>query len=141
MQTEHYALQLNKQEALECLHALLMQALVDEEVRSQKGLEPPELSAIITRLLTILGSSDETLETETDKAGEELWEYSWYTFTNEWAWHRAKQDALKDKKTSKKKNPSSSDDYQKIAEKLYNTRFEKYVAELNMKTNKSTRRL
>lgn len=136
MQTEHFALQLNKQEALECLHALLMQTLVDEEVRSQKGLEPPELSSIITRLMTILGCTDQFLETETDKAGDELWEYSWYAFTNEWAWYRAKQDALKRQKSDKRKNQILSEDIQKTAEKFYNAHFEKYVSELNMQNSK-----
>jgi hypothetical protein len=138
MQIEHFALQLDKQEAFECLQALLTQTLIEEEIRSQKGLEMPELSPIITRLMAILGCDDSILENITEKSGDELWEYAWYAFTNEWAWHRAKQDALKEQKSSKKNLPSRQD-YQKITERLYNTRFEKYVAELNMKTAKQNK--
>ncbi len=136
MQTEYFALQLNKQELLECLRALIMQTLVDEEIHSQKGLELPELSSIITRLTTILGYTNHFLEAETDKIENELWEYSWHVFTNEWAWYRAKQDALKKQKMNKNKNQLFSEEFQKTAEKFYNAHFEKYVSELNMQNLK-----
>lgn len=129
MNTEFYALNLSRFEALECLRALLLRAIVDEEVRSQKGLELPDINPMINRLIDMLDLKDDVVEKETDKQADELWEYSWYVFTSEWAWYRAQQDALKQLRKKKK----TEIDYRAAAEMNFKKFFEKYVAELNMK--------
>ena len=141
MQTEYYQFQLTKTEALECLRAFLSQALMEEEVRLQQGLEPPELSPLLTRFVQLLGISDEQIEQMTDRASEELWEYSWYVFTNEWAWFRARQEALrlKGKGVKPASPPTNQEDHHKIAEQLYKRHFERYVNELNMRTLSNNR--
>ncbi len=133
MQTEFYSLQLSKFEALECLRAFLLQAIVEEEVRSQKGLELPELSPLVARLMNMLNLSDEGMEHETDRVVDDLWEYSWYVFTSEWAWFRAQQEALRSIKKTKKIVNMEDREYKQFAEKNFKRFFEKYVAELNMK--------
>ncbi|MDF1497523.1 MAG: hypothetical protein P1P90_05705 [Patescibacteria group bacterium] len=132
MQTEFYSLQLSKFEALECLRALLLQALVEEEVRMQKGLELPEMNSMINRLMNMLNVSEELVERETDKSADELWEYSWYVFTSEWAWFRAQQEALRAIKKNKKLVNTEDVEYKHFAEKNFKKFFDKYVAELNM---------
>ncbi len=136
MNTEFYALQLSRFEALECLRALLMRAIVDEEVRAQKGLELPDINPMINRLIEMLDLNDFSVESETDKQADELWEYSWYVFTSEWAWYRAQQDALK----SLRKKKKEGSDYREAAEQNFKKFFEKYVAELNMKPVVNTNR-
>jgi hypothetical protein len=133
MQTEFYSLQLSKFEALECLRAFLLQAIVEEEVRMQKGLELPESSTMINRLMSLLNLADDDVERETDRAADDLWEYSWYAFTSEWAWFRAQQEAIRSIKKTKKTVNMEDGDYKKSAEKNFKRFFENYVAELNMK--------
>jgi len=124
---------MNKVEVLECLKALLLRAMIDDETRLQKGLELPETSPLIGRMMSLLSLSEEVIEKEADKAGEDLWEYSWYAFTSEWAWYRAQQDALRFKSKQKKIVNLQSDEYKQMTEKLYKKFFDKYVAELNMR--------
>jgi len=133
MQTEFYSLQLSKFEALECLRAFLVQAIVEEEVRMQKGLELPEASPMINRFMDMLAMSEDDVERETDRAADDLWEYSWYVFTSEWAWFRAQQEALRSVKKIKKTVNIEDGDYKQSAERNFKKFFEKYVAELNMK--------
>ena len=133
MNTEFYSLQLSKFEALECLRAFLLQAIVDEEVRLQKGLELPEVNPIINRLMSMLNQSEEDVERETERAADELWEYSWYAFTSEWAWYRAQQETLRSIKKNNQKVNLEGLGYKQSAEKNFKLFFEKYVAELNMK--------
>ncbi|MBD3281204.1 hypothetical protein GF391_00470 [Candidatus Uhrbacteria bacterium] len=133
MNTEFYSLQLSRLEALECLKALLTQTLIDDELRAQKGLEAGELSPVISRLVQVLRRSDEEVERETDASANDLWEYSWYAFTSEWAWYRAQQEALRTLKKNMSKVDLACTEYQAFAEKNFKQFFEKYVAELNMK--------
>jgi hypothetical protein len=133
MNTEFYSLQLSKYEALECLRAFLLQAIVEEEVRLQKGLELPEANPMINRLMSMLDQSEEQVERETEKAADELWEYSWYAFTSEWAWFRAQQEALRSINKKDEVVNTGSIEYKKSAEKYFKRFFERYVAELNMK--------
>lgn len=139
MNTEFYSLQFSRLEALECLRAFLTQTLVDDEVRAQKGLEAGEINPMISRLVQVLQKSDEELERETDNAASDLWEYSWYTFTGEWAWYRAQQEALRQLKKKMRNVDLSDNEYREHAEKNFKQYFEKYVAELNMKPLHNTK--
>ena len=40
---------------------------------------------------SLLGKSEPQLERLYEEADEEMWEYAWYAYTDEWAWWRAKQ--------------------------------------------------
>ncbi len=133
MNTEFYSLQLSKLEALECLRALLLQALIDDEIRERKGLEIGEINPMISQLVKILQKTDDEVERETDRAVNDLWEYSWYAFTSEWAWYRAQQEALRQLKKKARKVDLSGSAYRASAEKNFKRFFVKYVSELNMK--------
>jgi hypothetical protein len=132
MQMEYYNLQLSKKEALEVLRALVLSAALDDEIRIQKGLEPAMYSDVLVRMLELLHLPDEFFNNFNQSAADDLWEYSWYAFTNEWAWFRAQQDAHK----LFPKRDKKDEEYQKRAERLYKKHFEKYVAELNMQSGK-----
>lgn len=139
MNTEFYSLQLSRYEALECLRALLMQAIVEEEVRLQKGLELAEVNPLINRLMNMLNQSEDEVESKTDRAADELWEYSWYVFTSEWAWYRAQQETLKSLRKNSDKVNLTGTIYKRAAEQNFKKFFEKYVAELNMKPLHNTK--
>ncbi|MFZ6014799.1 MAG: hypothetical protein ACOYUZ_00370 [Patescibacteria group bacterium] len=134
MITEFHILQLTRQEALECLRAQIHLAVAEEETRIQRGFESPELSPLILRLVEMLQLDNLEFDRMADEAAEDLWEYSWYAFTSEWAWFRARQEALRLLRKARGKEAAVQDpEYHKSAEKLYKKHFNRYVNELNMR--------
>lgn len=130
MQTELIALNLTRQEAVECMRACLMLSLVEDEMRVQQGYEPMDFPVLAQRLAGLLGVRDVGLEGMANGLSEDLWSYAWYTYTNEWAWFKAEHQARLDLGLKAgEKNP----ELRKKAEKLYKKNFETYVAEIDMK--------
>lgn len=128
MQTEFINLALSKSQAMECLGALLIKSVLEDELRSERGQEPAEPSPLILRLATLLNIKEKVLESQMDSVEEALWEYSWFVFTNEWAWFRAQQEA---KKTAGQ-SPVKETELEKRAEKIYKIKFNDFVKELDM---------
>ncbi len=128
MQTEFINLSLSKSQAMECLGALMMKSVLEDELRSERGQEPVDTSPLILRLATLLNIKEKALESQMDLAEEALWEYSWFVFTNEWAWFRAQQEAKK----SVGRVPGKEADLEKRAERIYKLKFNEFVKELDM---------
>lgn len=130
MQTELIALNMTKQEAMECMRACLMMSLVEDETRVQQGYEPMDFPVLAQRLASLLGINEAQIDSVANSLSEDLWSYAWYVYTNEWAWFKAERQArielgLKEED----KNP----ELRKKAEKLYKKNFEAYTAEIDMK--------
>lgn len=128
---EYVSLQLKRKEALECLRALMLQALLEEELALQKGVESPSTHPVLIRLIDAFGIEEDQFDRAMEGVAEEMWEYSWYVFTNEWAWFRAQQEALR---TGTAEMRVEDPKTQKKAELLYKEKFEKFVSELNMRS-------
>lgn len=128
MQTEFINLSLSKSQAMECLGSLLIKSVLEDELRSERGQEPAEPSPLILRLATLLNIKEKILESQMDSAEEALWEYSWFVFTNEWAWFRAQQEAKKAAGQTQVKET----ELEKQAEKIYKMKFNDFVKELDM---------
>jgi len=134
MQTKYISVLFNEVEALECLRALFTQALIEEELRIQKGMEQADPTPLISKFLQVLMLTDADIEKEKDKLLDDLWEYSWFVFTSEWAWFRARQEAMR--LQAEKRSEAlqvSVKDREKMAEKLFKKNFESYVSEINMR--------
>lgn len=130
MQTELIALSLTKQEAMECLRACILSAIVEDETRVQQGFEPMDFSTLVQRLAGLLRIGDNQMENVTNELAEDLWSYAWYVYTNEWAWFRAEQQATEELGMQK---GDKSPELRKKAEKLYKKNFETYVSQIDMK--------
>ena len=132
MQTEFISLMFSKRDGLECLKACMAYALMENELRVQQGFEPLDQTPLVMNLVTALGLKDQELEKIERACTDDMWSYSWHVFTNEWAWFRAKQEALS---VVKHRQP----DYNRQAEKFYKKNFEKYVKEIDMHSERNKR--
>lgn len=128
MQTEFINLSLSKNQAMECLSALLLKSALEDELRNERGQEPAEPDPLILRLATLLNIKEKAMESQLDLAEEALWEYSWFVFTNEWAWFRARQEAKKAAGQASVKET----ELDKQAEKIFKMKFDDFVKELDM---------
>lgn len=133
MQTEYLGASFTKQEVLELLRACMLQTLLEDEIRAQQGLEPVDPSPLVERLVRLLGVAEEATEEMADRLSDDLWAYSWYVFTNEWAWFRARQEAQK-QLGDKAVDMEESAEFRRLAERLYKRNFETYTKEIDMQS-------
>lgn len=136
MQTEFINLALSKSQAIDLLGALMMKSVLEDELRSERGQEPAEVSPLIIRLASLLNIKEKTLDSQMDLAEDALWEYSWFVFTNEWAWFRAQQEAAK----SVGQLPANEAELEKRAERIYKRKFKDFVKELDMNSQSQKNR-
>lgn len=125
-----YSLGLTR-EQLVLLHRSLLSSYIIEETfhreRGEKGKEPPALLAHLERLLEL---SEEEAHALFHEEEDRLWEYSWYAYTDEWAWYRARQDTereLGDQLVLT--NPAA---LEQLIEKTYDDKFDRYTKEIDM---------
>lgn len=130
MNTEFVFLNLTKDQLAELHRAYLNRYLMQETMRREQGLEPTEYPALLAHLEQLLGLSDEETHELLHRTEDELWQHSWYAYTDEWAWFRAKQDVLKALGKEGAHLPTKVMD-EKI-ESAYQEHFERYVAEVDM---------
>jgi len=135
MMIEFAALQLSREELKEIHQALLQRAMVESEMRRERGLEKPEQFPLLERFETLLG--EKALEIDKTESGleTELWEFAWYAFTDEWAWYRAAQEVEKELKDSHQDLPEV--EAKKLIESRYKKNFKKYVAEVDMREQRA----
>ncbi len=129
MLTEFVSLQLSREELKEIHVSLLQSAIIEEEIRRERGQERTERRPLLERIEALLGESEKALHYLDHETEDNLWEYAWYAFTDEWAWYRAAQDTEKEADT-----PKSQDDtaFQKRIEQRYQKNFDAYVSEIDM---------
>lgn len=130
MQNEFYGLQLSKQELMELHAALAERALVEEDLRHEKGLECVHSRPLLEKVTALLSVSPEQQDRLAALLDDELWEHAWYRFTDEWAWYRAEQEV--DRETQKRPRSVSHADRERLVEQRYQRDFESFVQELEM---------
>ena len=136
MLTEFVGVQLTRSELQEIHLALIKQALIQDEIRRERGLEEIEGRPLLERMERLLGLNEEQAHAIDHVTLDELWEYSWYSFTEEWAWYRAEQELEKTKKIK----TTSQEDHQKMIETLYQKHFQRYVSEVAMVEGEQARK-
>lgn len=130
MSSEHINLHLTPTQLTEVYRALLARFVVEDTLRREQGLEPIEYPKLLEHLEHLLRIDPEKAHQTFHHEEDELWEYSWYTFTDEWAWFRAKQDTLKELGAKVARTPSKT--LEAKIESLYEERFDRYAAEVDM---------
>lgn len=138
METEFFGLSLCRKELIELQTALLQRYLVEDDLRREKGLEPIEDYALLRRVDDLLGLPDRDLDRLSENLEDELWEYSWFAFTEEWAWFRAKQEVRKELGAEAQK--LSVEEIDRLTERRLAKHFEKYVREVEMKESETVKR-
>ncbi len=123
-------LQLPFHDLQELHRALLGRFLMEEAVRQERGLEQPEYPPLLKRLEYHLGLSEEAAHELYHRVEDELWEYAWYTYTDEWALHRARRDVEKD--LGKQKAALRPEELEAMVDRRYQEKFEQYVQEIDM---------
>lgn len=131
MFTEFATLQFDREELLELHRALLQRALVEDEVRHERGLEKIDRHPLLEKIEALVGLDDEKLHALDHDVEDEMWEFAWYAFTDEWAWHRAGQEVAKEVAETSVK-PSDAEKT-KLIETRYREKFDAYVAEVDMR--------
>lgn len=130
MLTEFASLQMSREELKEVHAALVRTALLEDRVRREKGLETVERRPLLEQVERLLGESDETLHMLDHAVDDGMWEYSWYAFTDEWAWYRAERDVLQE--LGEKKEGMDHASLEKMIEVRAHNEFDRYVAEIDM---------
>lgn len=119
------------EEAREVYRALIARYFVEDALRREQGLESIGLPILVERFEKILGLAGEQGAAEVKRTEDELWQYAWLTFTDEWAWHRAKRDVLKDLGAAAAKN-FTQDQLEQLTERRYETQFDAYTKEIQL---------
>lgn len=131
MLTEFVSLQLSREELQEIHAALVQRAILEEELRREQGQEPVDRHPLLEKFEALLGESDERLHRLDHQLEDDLWEYAWFVFTDEWARNRAKHDVLKELGVAAEALPSA--DIDRRVDAKYQQQFETYVSELSLK--------
>lgn len=139
MLTEFVGLQLSREELLEIQRALLAQAFVGDTLRKEKDLPENHDHALLQKIEGLLGDSDETLHALDHEVEEEMWEYAWFAFTDEWAWYRATQVVMADQ--GKAYEALSEPERDRLIELVYKKQFDAFVAEVDMREFQAKKRL
>ncbi len=135
--TEFVSLQLSREELKDLHAALLERAILEDTLRRERGQESIEHRSLLEKIEMLLGDSDESLESLDCAIEDELWEYAWFAFTDEWAHYRAHQDAEQENAHAAGSADRSLADAR--AHKLYRKRFDEYIAEISMMDDAPTR--
>lgn len=130
MFTEFASLQLPREELEEIYEALLQRSIVEQTLRNERGQEPIEPSVLLRQLERLLNMPTERLEAVEHQLEDDLWEHSWYAYTEEWAWYRAQQDAEAEAKQKTGAAPAIT--MEKAIELNYRKNVERYIAEIDM---------
>lgn len=129
MITEFVSVQLSREELQDVHAALVQRAIVEDELRQERGQEPVERRPLLERFEMLLGEGEEVLHQRDHMLDDELWEHAWYVFTDEWARFRAKQDVQKELSADAVGDTVA---LEKLVELRYRKNFDVYVAELTM---------
>ncbi len=127
---EFATIQLTREELKEIHAALVQRAILDDEVRCERGLERIDRRPLLEQFEMLLGEREEKLHALDHALEDELWEYAWYAFTDEWAHARAAQDVRRE--SGDESVPEDAAEFEKRVELNYQKKFEEYVSELEM---------
>ena len=133
MMTEFVSVQLSREELKELHAALVQRAMLEDELRREHGQEAVERRPLLERVEMLLGENEEILHERDHVLDDEMWEYAWYVFTDEWAHFRAKRETERETAELAKTDPVA---FEKAVEIRYQKNFDTYVNELEMDDSK-----
>ncbi len=123
-------------ELLDLYRALMAQSVVTNAIREEQHQEAVGPSPLLQKIELLLELSPERAHEEFHRAEDDLWEYSWYTYTDEWAWNRARQDVLR---TQRKEHLTLTDaEREQLIETQYKKEFDRYSGEIDMHVLETT---
>lgn len=132
--SEFFSLQLSKNDLQELQRSLMARYLIEAHLRREQGLEPAPYPSLLKKLEDMLGMPEVDAQKLLQQTENELWEFSWFNYTDEWAWFRARQDVMKELgNEAARTKPSSIDE---LVESLHYEFFDTYVKEIDMKDEK-----
>lgn len=131
MLTEFVSVQLSREELKELHAALVARAILEDRLREERGEERVDRRPLLEKLEMLLGESEQALHEQDHALEDELWEYAWYAFTDEWAWFRAKRETETELGADAVRSMAAAD-FEKTVETRYRKRFDAYVAEVDM---------
>ena len=132
MQQEWAFLSMPKEQLVEIHRALLTRYVIESALRREQGLEEIDYPPFVEHMEKLLNISEDAAHDLFHKIEDELWEYSWYDYTDEWAWFRARKDVLKEHK-GRRLNETELD---RLVESKYDEQFDLYMNEIDMKEEK-----
>jgi len=132
MNIDYASITLPKKELADIHRGLLMRYLVENDVRREEGLEEIEYPKVLEAIENALGLNEETAHQLEHQVDDELWNFAWYAFTDEWAWFRARRDVLRELGT--KRGELNAEALDRKVEERYRKDFERYVSEVDMKS-------
>lgn len=118
--------------------AVLTQHVLEEHLRREHGMEEADYPPSLIEIEKILGMSTEASHELSHEVEDELWEYSWYTYTDEWAWFRAQKDLLK--ALGDKAKDVKPDELERRIDEIYRKKFDSFVKEIDMHEEASLRK-
>lgn len=130
MFTEFATIQLTREELKEIHTALVQRAILEDELRQERGQDPIERRPLLENFEALLNETDERLHALDHALEDQMWEYAWYSFTDEWAHARATQELLKELGPGARS--ADPHGFEQKVELRYQKDFERFVAELSM---------
>ncbi len=131
MNVDYASITLPKKDLAELHRGLLIRHLVENGIRREEGLEEADEPKVLTAVENALGLKEDEAHALFHRAEDELWDYVWYAYTDEWAWFRARQDVLKE--LGSKRTGLTQEALDRKTEERYREHFEKYVSEVDMR--------
>lgn len=130
MESEFITITLTRSEALELHAALVARAILEDDVRREKGLEPVSSRPMLEKIDTLVRLTPPQQERLAQALDDELWEFSWYRFTDEWAWFRAKKEV--EQELGDRTGVVDPKELQGLIERRYERDFETFLKEVEM---------
>lgn len=118
-------------ETRELHRAMLTRYLMEDALRREQGLESVDVSPFVGRLETVLGISTADSTKQLERVEDDLWQHAWLSFTDEWAWHRARQE-VRGELTPDELARFSPADIERAIEQRYEEKFDVYMHEVQL---------
>lgn len=115
---------------MELHRAVLERYIIDDTFRRERGEEAQEPPAIMAHLERLLDLSADDAHKLFHEEEDRLWEYSWYAYTDEWAWYRARQDV--EQALGERLSLTTPEQLEQQIEAAYEEHFARYTKEIDM---------
>jgi hypothetical protein len=125
-----YSLGLTKDQVIELHRSVLARYIIEDTFRRERGEEAEEPPALLAHLERLLDLSAEEAHTLFHEEEDRLWEYSWYAYTDEWAWYRARQEV--EQELGEQLSLTKPDKLEELVEASYEQHFARYAKEIDM---------
>ena len=109
----------------------MAQSVVTNAIREEQHQEAVEPSPLLQKIELLLQLSPDRAHEEFHRAEDDLWAYAWYTYTDEWAWGRARQDVMRTQ--HKDQAPLTDAELEQRIDTQYKKEFDRYSGEIDMR--------